>query len=241
MICENKPTGKKETGESPLAIKRKNRRRTSSVPFWKQLYFPFLIAAIVLTGALFLHSCLFAGGSRTLPEQVQAKMPAWVDQQLLTPNEYSRPQIEVKEVNAIVIHYVGNPGTSAAANRSFFEGLAISGETHASSNFVVGLEGEIIQCVPVNEVAYCSSNRNYDTVSIEVCHPDEEGEFTEETMASLIKLTAWLCEEFHLKTDDVIRHYDVTGKECPLYYVRNPEAWDALKEAVAEEMKTPES
>ncbi len=59
-----------------------------------------------------------------------------------------RPQIPVKQVNAIVVHYVGNPGTSAAANRSYFEGLAVSGETYASANFVVGLDGEILQCVP---------------------------------------------------------------------------------------------
>ena len=30
----------------------------------------------------------------------------------------------------------------------------------------------------------------------------------------------------NVDTDQIIRHYDVTGKECPLYYVRNPEAWE---------------
>ncbi len=195
-----------------------------------------LAAAAILLSILALRSCLF-GGPRTLPEQVQSQIPSWVDKQLLTPNPYSRPETPVQKVNAIVIHYVGNPGTSAAANRSFFEGLAVSGETYASSNFIVGLEGEILQCVPVNEVAYCSSDRNSDTVSIEVCHPDAEGQFTQASMASLVKLTAWLCEAFHLSADDVIRHYDVTGKECPLYYVHHPEAWEGLKEAVALEME----
>ena len=195
-----------------------------------------LAAAAILLSILALRSCLF-GGPRTLPEQVQSQIPSWVDKQLLTPNPYSRPETPVQKVNAIVIHYVGNPGTSAAANRSFFEGLAVSGETYASSNFIVGLEGEILQCVPVNEVAYCSSDRNSDTVSIEVCHPDAEGQFTQASMASLVKLTAWLCEAFHLSADDVIRHYDVTGKECPLYYVHHPEAWQGLKEAVAQEME----
>lgn len=195
-----------------------------------------LAAAAILLSILALRSCLF-GGPRTLPEQVQSQIPSWVDKQLLTPNPYSRPETPVQKVNAIVIHYVGNPGTSAAANRSFFEGLAVSGETYASSNFIVGLEGEILQCVPVNEVAYCSSDRNSDTVSIEVCHPDAEGQFTQASMASLVKLTAWLCEAFHLSADDVIRHYDVTGKECPLYYVHHPEAWEGLKEAVAQEME----
>lgn len=220
-----------------MTVKKKRRGR-ASLPLIKQLSIPLLIVAAVLLSALVLRSCLHADAPYTLPQQVQAEMPDWVEQRLLTPNEYSRPQTEVEEVNAVVIHYVGNPGTSAAANRSYFEGLALSGETHASSNFVVGLEGEILQCVPVNEVAYCSSDRNSDTVSIEVCHPDEGGQFTEATMESLVRLTAWLCSAFHLTADDVIRHYDVTGKECPLYYVRNPEAWDAFKEAVRQEMQT---
>ena len=49
-----------------------------------------------------------------------------------------------------------------------------------------------------------------------------------------MELTAWLCEEFHLDPEeDVIRHYDVTGKLCPLYYVEHPEAWDAFLQDVA--------
>ena len=204
-----------------------------------------LAAAAILLSILALRSCLF-GGPRTLPEQVQSQIPSWVDKQLLTPNPYSRPETPVQKVNAIVIHYVGNPGTTAGQNRSFFAGLAAQTpveegqpdpNTYASSHFLIGLDGEIIQCVPVNEVAYCSSDRNSDTVSIEVCHPDAEGQFTEASMASLVKLTAWLCEAFHLSADDVIRHYDVTGKECPLYYVHHPEAWQGLKEAVAQEME----
>lgn len=199
------------------------------------------VGALCLVLIIIVFS-LHGSRARTLPEQVQAQMPSWVTQELLTPNEYSRPQIEVEQVNAVVIHYVGNPGTSAEANRSYFEGLAASGETHASSNFIVGLEGEILQCVPVNEVAYCSSDRNYDTVSIEVCHPDETGQFTEASMASAVKLTAWLCQAFGLDPQtDVIRHYDVTGKECPLYYVRNGDAWETFKSDVAAAMTAEES
>ena len=219
-------------------ISRGQKKKMPLRPQQRPLFIAALCAALVCLGLVIFS--LLPHRALTLPEQVQKDMPAWVQQELLTPNEYSRPQIPVTEVNAIVIHYVGNPGTSAEANRSYFQGLAVSGETHASSNFVVGLDGEIIQCVPVNEVAYCSSERNYDTVSIEVCHPDETGQFSETTMASLVKLTAWLCTAFDLDTDDIIRHYDVTGKECPLYYVQNPDAWEAFKVAVGVEMATSE-
>ena len=152
-------------------------------------------------------------------------VPEWVRRELLEVNEYSRPGTELEQVNGIVIHYVGNPGTTAQQNRSYFAGLAQSGETYASSHFLVGLDGEIIQCVPLDEIAYCSSQRNVDTISIECCHPDAEGKFNEATYQSLLKLTRWLMDTYDLTTEQVIRHYDVTGKECPLYYVRHPDAW----------------
>ena len=108
-------------------------------------------------------------------------------------------------------------------------GLQYSHETSASSNFIVGLDGEIIQCVPTWEVAYASNDRNYDTVSIEVCHPDESGKFTDATYRSLVQLTAWLCVKFNLTSEDVIRHYDVTGKNCPKYFVEHEDAWGTFK------------
>ena len=33
--------------------------------------------------------------------------------------------------------------------------------------------------------------------------------------------------------DDVFRHYDVTGKNCPKYYVENPDAWIQMKSDIA--------
>lgn len=151
----------------------------------------------------------------------------------LTPNEYSRPQTELKEVTAIVVHYVGNPSTTAENNRDYFEGLKSKKSTYASSHFVIGLEGEIVQCVPLNEVAYASNERNNDTISIEVCHEDETGEFNKKTYKSLISLLNYLCDMFQLNSTDIIRHYDVTGKLCPLYYVEHQDAWVQLKDDVA--------
>ena len=147
----------------------------------------------------------------------------------MTPNAYSRPQIELKEVNAVVIHYVANPGTSAKDNRNYFEGLKDSQATYASSNFIVGLKGEILQCVPLDEVAYCSNERNEDSISIECCHLDETGKFNDNTYQSLVHLTAWLCGRYNLTADKIIRHYDVTGKNCPKYYVEHEEAWTQFK------------
>ena len=173
------------------------------------------------------------------PEAADVAVPDYVEQDYLTVNEWSRPGTELERINGVVIHYVGNPGTSARANRNYFESLSSGAEgTYASSHFVVGLEGEVIQCVPLTEVAYASNQRNDDTLSIEVCHPDETGAFSPVTYDRVVELTAWLCRTFKLDPSrDVIRHYDVTGKECPKYYVENPEAWEQLRADVAAEME----
>lgn len=151
---------------------------------------------------------------------------------LLTENPYSRPGTQTERIKNIVIHYVGNPGTSAEQNRNYFENLKKTGERRASSHFIVGLEGEIVQCVPTAEVAYASNNRNRDTISIETCHPKADGRYTEATYESMVQLTAWLCEKFDLTEEDVIRHYDVTGKICPKYFVEDEEAWKAFKKDI---------
>lgn len=160
-----------------------------------------------------------------------------IDVELLTPNEYSRPGIATNKITGIVIHYTANPGASAINNRDYFEGLKDSHATKASSNFVIGLEGEIVQCVPTWEVAYASNSRNIDTVSIECCHPDETGKFNEKTYHSMIELCAWLCLKFDLNEENIIRHYDITGKNCPKYFVENKDAWIQFKSDVGKKLK----
>ena len=162
------------------------------------------------------------------------ELPDYVTEDLIPVNEFSRCGKELEQVNALVVHYVGNPNTTAANNVSYFKGLADqdpedTGAVYASSNFVIGLEGEIINCVPITEIAYCSNDRNGDTLSIEVCHPDETGQFNDATYESLIRLMTYLCAKLDLESTDIIRHYDVTGKLCPLYYVEHPEAWEQMK------------
>ena len=160
-----------------------------------------------------------------------------IQQEILPVNPYSRPGDKVSKVTAIVVHYVGNPGTTAEQNRSYFNNLAELKNAYASSHYVVGLQGEIIQCVPLYEIAYASNNRNYDTISIECCHQDAEGRFTDDTYNSLVRLVAALCRTYGLNPEtDVIRHYDVTGKLCPIYYVNNPDEWYAFKLSVKNEM-----
>lgn len=155
-----------------------------------------------------------------------------IDEQLLTINDYSRPGEKVDSIDYIVIHYLANPKTTAQENHDYFESLKDLQDVSMSANFIVGLEGEIIECVPPGEIAYASNSMNHLSVSIENCHIDTTGRFTEDTYQSLVSLTAWLVDQYNLDRDAIIRHYDVTGKECPVYYVKNEDKWEAFKDDV---------
>lgn len=151
---------------------------------------------------------------------------------LLTYNEYSRVGHALPVVKNVFVHYTANPGTGAAQNRSYFENLKDTHETSASAHFIIGIEGEVVQCIPTNEVAYAVAGRNYDSISIECCYESEDGQFTPETYQTLVHLTAWLISKFELETEDILRHYDDNGKICPKYYVEHEDAWKQFKKDV---------
>ena len=155
-----------------------------------------------------------------------------IDEQLLTINDYSRPGEKIDALEYIVIHYLANPKTTAQQNHDYFESLKDLQDTSMSANFIVGLEGEIIECVPPGEIAYASNSMNHESISIENCHLDETGRFTEATYDSCVKLAAYLAAEYRIDRDHIIRHYDVNGKECPVYYVRNEDKWEAMKDDI---------
>ena len=193
-----------------------------------------LLAIIVL---IIVIALVHGIGQRVIHEHRVSRLgglaaPSWVQQEFIREDGHSRSGKELTAGNDIVIHYVGNPGTTAQANRDFFD----SDASNVSSHYVIGLDGEIIQCLPLDERSAASNNRNPDTISIEVCHPDSTGKFNDDTYRSLVKLTAWLCDEAGLSSDHVIRHYDVTGKICPKYFVDHEDAWEQFNSDVGAAM-----
>ena len=154
--------------------------------------------------------------------------PPAITEDFLEINDYSRPGTKIKKVKSIFVHYTANPETSAKQNRSYFANLAQTHERPASAHFIIGYDGEVIQCIPREEQAYAVITRNEDSLSIECCYLDKDGKFTQETYDTLIHMLAWLTQEYHLSTDDILRHYDCGGKLCPLYYVEHEDAWEQL-------------
>lgn len=208
----------------------------------KRAFFYIFLRFVIWTGLL---ACvlwgLISNFGRNYVDIRSITVPDYVQQDFLEFNPYSRPGTKMKRINGIVIHYVANPGTTAKQNRDYFARLKDqTGEKKisASSHFIIGLEGEILQEIPIYEVAYATSKeKNKDTVSIECCHPDETGKFNDQTYASLVKFTALLCKELGLTEKDVIRHYDATGKDCPRYFVAHEDAWKQFLQDVKTERK----
>ena len=220
---------KRQGGRRKSASRRKRQKQLA-----RRMLLVAAVLFLCLSGLIFLCKKLVSSEKKGSETAGASEGEEWLgapelDVQLLDVNEYSRPGIPLKEIKGIVIHYIGNPDTGAQANRDYFQGLKDAHITKASSHFVVGLEGEIIQCVPCTEISYASNERNKDTLSIECCHPDESGKFNERTYASMVNLTGWLCTRFGLDSRDVIRHYDVTGKICPKYFVEHEDAWEQFK------------
>lgn len=225
--------------------KKRSKKQQEQIRKWLMisLLFGFAVFVILLVFFSFRHFYLQSKGERGEVTQLIEVEPIVgaaalfpdlaISEQFLTINEYSRPGLALTtQPQYIVVHYTANPGSTAQENRDYFENLKDSGETYASAQFVIGLAGEIIQCVPCNEMSYCSNQYNEYCISIEMCHPDETGAFNNETYNSCVYLVAHLMNYYQMEMEQLIRHYDITGKNCPKQFVENEEAWTEFKEFV---------
>lgn len=169
-----------------------------------------------------------------------------ITEKYLTINQFSRPGRSLIGVKGIVLHWVANPMTTAEQNRKYFESLKMQNPggdqkalRWASAHFVIGLEGEIIQCLLEYEMGYHVGSKTYTpralkelskypndcTLGIELCHINWAGEFTAATLRSAQLLISELCGRYNLGKDNIYRHYDITGKDCPHYFVIHQDQW----------------
>ena len=219
-------------------VRRKRRRRRRIRLFVRIVFRMILLMALAVT-ALWIGKQLngidlISNVMNIFDPGKRVEEKPYMEEIYLTPNPYSRPGDKLGRVKNIFVHYTANPRTSALQNRSYFENLKDTEERSASAHFIIGYEGEIVQCIPLVEKAYAVVGRNDDSISIECCYVDEDGRFTEETYQSLVRLLAWLLGEYHLDEDDILRHYDCGGKLCPLYYVNHEDEWEQLRRDVAD-------
>lgn len=147
-----------------------------------------------------------------------------------------------KPIKYIVIHYTSNNGDTARGNASYFSSKIL----RASANYFVD-ENEIYLSVSEQDTAWhCGTTgtykhtdcRNVNSLGVELCsRKDGAGKyfFTKETVDNAVDLVKELMTKYNVPIENVIRHYDVTGKNCPAPFVQDEKQWQAFKARLEEE------
>lgn len=138
-------------------------------------------------------------------------------------------------VDHVVVHYTGTDA-SAHNNLVYFSRNAAK----ASAHYFVDRDGTLRQSVSEADTAWHAGKfaMNQRSVGIECVSAGED--FSEEQVATLAALTQALMAKYAIPAENVIRHYDVTGKECPAPYL-DPAKWRALHERITEGSTAPAS
>ena len=184
----------------------------------------------------------------------------------LTVNDYSRPAKKLKDIRAVVLHWTANPKANAKENRDFFESKKTGTGGYASAHYIIEQNGIIYAAVPEDEVAYHTGSSQIDpkskkiytdearkrfgdyaseksspnncTIGVELCPLDNEGHFSDATIAAAVELCADILTRYGLTAKDLTTHHDVVGwKDCPRLWVNKPALFKAFKTSVDDKKK----
>ncbi len=147
----------------------------------------------------------------------------------------------------LVVHYVGALGT-AEQNAAYYGSTAGIG---ASAHYFVGHGGEVWQSVEEGDTAWhCGAKsyrhptcRNGNAIGVELCcrrrrdlgagaGATEGWYFERSTVCAAVELCRDIVRRYGLGREQVLRHYDVTGKVCPAPFVYDQGAWEDFLDRV---------
>lgn len=142
-------------------------------------------------------------------------------------------------IRYIVLHYTANNGDTAQNNADYFAGA----NRRASAHYFVD-ENEVVQSVRDTDAAWhCGGSiesdhhplrgicTNRNSLGVEMCSDIVSGKYTitQQTVDRTVELVRWLMDKYGIDVDHVVRHYDVTGKDCPEPWVRDESLWRKFK------------
>lgn len=173
---------------------------------------------------------------------------------LVMKNKYSRSGLKLLSTKGIVMHYTANNGGTALNHADFFDGADGGAYRYAGAHiFIDRKEARLI--IPLNEVAYHANetacriadlkattagyprgDANLTTIGIELC-VEKDGSLHPDTYKRAVKVVAGLLKLKKLKTSQIYRHFDVTGKNCPAFWVKNPSGFTQFKKDVDKALK----
>lgn len=162
----------------------------------------------------------------------------------------------------LVIHWIGVCQSRASVIRENFELRDFCGTQYICDYNT----GDIINCVPENEVTYHvgatkytaltkklvgDNNPNWYFVGVECCIGDKSiprdwatpgkhrtlGKPSDKQYAALVEFAADFLTRHGLTVDNLYRHYDITGKLCHVWLTKDDARWKNFKADVAAKMK----
>lgn len=143
---------------------------------------------------------------------------------------YTPASRSADDISYLVIHYTGNKGDTAANNAAYFA----SKNRDVSAHYFVD-EMNVYQSVADKDIAWhCGSTgkyvhptcRNANSIGVEICMLNKSGGLRQGSIDNAIRLVRTLMERYHItEMGQVLRHYDVTHKQCPAPMVSNPPLW----------------
>lgn len=159
------------------------------------------------------------------------------------------------QIQYLVLHYTGNDGDTAAGNASYFQNTV----TKTSAHYFVD-DREIFRSVPELCTAWAVGGKKYpsaeesgggtmygvitntNSISVEMCDTVKDGvlQASEATLQNAAALCREIMERYGIPVDRVYRHFDVTGKQCPAYFV-DGEMWAAFKARLKTEAEAPDN
>jgi N-acetylmuramoyl-L-alanine amidase len=163
-------------------------------------------------------------------------------------NVHSRSGQKLDKVVGIILHWTGNFGAGDEAHETYFANLE---DRYASAHIFADRDSATC-IIPLNEVAYQANdvqkrnkdgsrfrplakvlgeNANLTTVSLEMC-VEKDGEIHSDTIKRSIAICAELCQMFKLEANQIYRHHDVTDKNCPAPFVKDPARFESFKKEV---------
>ena len=148
---------------------------------------------------------------------------------------YSR---STRNIKWIVVHFTANDGDSDESNARYFKNKIKKASAHYFVN-----DDSVTQSVPDNYVAYSVGGDKYkntkgakyfnivnntNSLNIELCDTVKNGknDLSAENRANAILLIKQKAKKYGIDRNHIIRHYDVTGKNCPKYFVEDSYSWN---------------
>ena len=158
----------------------------------------------------------------------------------------SRPAGQIKY---LVYHYTGNDGDTAKANANYYQSTVVQ----ASAHYFVDDDNVICSVDPLTTAWAVGGSKwsdcaktgggtlytvvtNANSISIEMCDTKKNGQLmaTEATLERAAALGRALMKKYNIPIQRVVRHFDVTGKYCPAYFMDSAK-WNEFKKRLVEE------